>query len=750
MTDQAAATAGITGHHSAIRAGRPSVILRALARVNWTTVSLAGLLAVTAVLYLWDLGASGWANSFYSAAVLAGTKSWKAFLFGSFDASNFITVDKPPASLWVMDVSARLFGVNAWSILVPQALEGVAAVGLLYATLRRRFGHAAGLIAGAVLALTPVAVLMFRYNNPDALLVVLLVGSAYALTRALEDGRTRWLVLAGTLVGLGFLTKMLGAFLVLPGFAAVYLLAAPVSLRRRVLQTLAAGASVVLSAGWWVALVTLWPAAARPYIGGSTGNSELNLIFGYNGFGRITGNETGSVGGSGTGAWGPTGLFRMFNDAFGGQTSWLIPAALILLGGLLWLGGRSPRTDGRRAAALLWGTWLVVTALVFSFAQGIIHPYYTVALAPAIGALVGMGGVELWRHRDRLAARALLAAALAATSVWAFALLGRSPTWLPWLGPAVLIAGPLLDAALLLPPVGRRWVAALLATGVLATALAGPTAYALDTAGTPHTGAIPSAGPVVADAAGGPGGGFGSTTAGPGAALPGAGTAAGGELTAPTGGGQTGGSATGGTGTGAQGGFPGGTGGIPPQGGPGGGGGSLSGGDAPNASGGSGPSGSIPSGSGAAGPSGSIPSDGSGATSPGGVPTGSAGGGLLNAGTPAAAVTAALQKDASRYTWVAATVGAENAAGYQLASGDPVMAIGGFNGTDPWPTLSVFEQMVRSGEIHYFIASGTAGGPAAGGSADSSDITSWVESHYTATTVGGTTLYDLTRPVASS
>ena len=291
--------------------------------------------------------------------MLAGTKSWKAFLFGSFDASNFITVDKPPASLWVMDLSARLFGVNAWSILVPQALEGVAAVGILYATVRRRFGHAAGLIAGAVLALTPVAVLMFRYDNPDSLLVLLLVGSAYALTRALEGGRTRWLLLAGVLVGFGFLTKMLGAFLVLPGFAAVYLVAAPVGVRRRIVQLLAAGLSVLVSAGWWVALVTLWPAADRPYIGGSTGNSELNLIFGYNGFGRLTGSETGSVGGGG--GWGPTGLLRMFNDTFGGQASWLIPAALILGAGLIWLRGRAPRTDGKRAAALLWGSWLVIT-----------------------------------------------------------------------------------------------------------------------------------------------------------------------------------------------------------------------------------------------------------------------------------------------------------------------------------------------------------------------------------------------------
>ncbi|MDP9332291.1 MAG: glycosyltransferase family 39 protein, partial [Actinomycetota bacterium] len=169
----------------------------------WVRPALLVLLSVTAALYLWDLGASGWANSYYSAAVQAGTKSWKAFFFGSTDASNFITVDKTPASLWVMDLSARMFGVNAWSVLVPQALEGVAAVGLLFATVKRWFSPLAALIAGSVFSLTPVAALMFRFNNPDALLVLLLVAGAYSMTRALEHGRVRWIVATGVFVGFG-------------------------------------------------------------------------------------------------------------------------------------------------------------------------------------------------------------------------------------------------------------------------------------------------------------------------------------------------------------------------------------------------------------------------------------------------------------------------------------------------------------------------------------------------------------------
>ena len=267
----------------------------------WARVALVGLLAATAVAYLWNLTASGDANSFYAAAVQAGTKSWKAFFFGSIDSSNFITVDKPPASLWVMALSGRIFGFSSASMLVPQVLEGVLAVALLAASVKRWFGAGAGLLAGAMLAVTPVAALMFRFNNPDALLVCLLVASAYALVRALEDGSRRWMIAVGTLLGFAFLTKMMQAFLVVPGFALVYMVAAPTTVRRRIADLLAGGAAIIVSAGWWVAIVALWPAASRPMIDGSSDNSILNLIVGYNGLGRLTGSGGGPGGGGGGG-----------------------------------------------------------------------------------------------------------------------------------------------------------------------------------------------------------------------------------------------------------------------------------------------------------------------------------------------------------------------------------------------------------------------------------------------------------------
>ena len=393
----------------------------------WVRPALLALLVGTGVLYIAGLGQSGWANSYYSAAVQAASQSWRAWFFGSFDSSNFITVDKSPASLWIMGLSARLFGVNAWSILVPQALEGVAAVGLLYAAIRRWFSPVAALTAGAVLALSPAAALMFRFNNPDALLVLCLVAGAYSLTRALESGSTKWLLLAFSCVGFGFLAKMLQALLVVPAFGLVYLFAGPPRFGKRVWQLALGAVAMVVSAGWWIAAVQLTPASARPYIGGSQNNSLWNLMFGYNGFGRLTGDETGSVGGGtrGGGRWGATGLFRLFNNEFGGQISWLLPAALILLAAGLLFTINAPRTDRTRAAFLLWGGWLLVTGVAFSLGQGIIHPYYTVALAPAIGALVGMGAVVLWQHRANVIARLFMVAAVLVTALWSTELLSQ-------------------------------------------------------------------------------------------------------------------------------------------------------------------------------------------------------------------------------------------------------------------------------------------------------------------------------------
>lgn len=697
--------------------------------------SLAVLLVATAVLYLWGLDRSGWANSFYSAAVQAGTRSWKAMFYGSFDAANFITVDKPPAALWVMDVSARLFGVNSWSLLAPEAFEGVAAVWVLYAAVKRWFGDAAGLIAGGVLALTPVAALMFRYNNPDALLTLLLVVAAYCVVRATEKASGWWLAVAGVAVGFAFLAKLLAAFLVLPAFGLVYLLAAPAPVRRRIGHLAGAAAAVAVSSLWWPVVVSLVPAGSRPYVGGSQNNSIWNVMFGYNGLGRLTGQESGSVGGGAAGGsrWGITGLTRLFNADFGGQASWLLPAALVLLVAGLVVTWRSVRTDRSRAALVLWGGWLVVTGAVFSFGEGIIHPYYTVALAPALGAVVAVGVKLFWDRRDRWWARATLAATLGATVVWAGVLLDRSPRWHPWLAPAILVAGLAVAAVLAIGAHLLGRLTPLVAVGALVAMVAAPAAYTVDTVATAYAGAIPSAGPPV--------------TQGPGRGGPPGSPLAGGNRGRPgLGGGGFGG---GGFGGGGFGGGAGGNGGRPGLGGGGGGNGA-----AVN------PFGGTFGGFGAAGGS---PGGAAGGPSRGGAAGpfggGGGGGGLLNGSTPSAALTQYLKAGYSKpggghYTWVAATVGANEASGYQLATGDPVMAIGGFNGTDPTPTLAQFQADVAAGKIRFFIGGGRGGpgfgGPGGGSASVADQIATWIEANYTSHSVGGTNLYDLAPTAANS
>jgi 4-amino-4-deoxy-L-arabinose transferase-like glycosyltransferase len=682
-------------------------------RRRWHRPAYALLLVGTAVLYLQNIAVSGWGNSFYAAAVQAGTQNWTALFFGSLDSGNAITVDKPPASLWIMELSGRLFGFSSWSMLAPQALMAVASVALLYAAVKRVAGPGAGLLAGLVLALTPVAVMMFRFNNPDAFLVLLLVAAAYCTVRALENASWRWLLLAGLVLGFAFLAKMLQAFLVVPGFAVAYLWAAPTTVGRRIRDVLVAGVGIVVGAGWWLLAVALWPVDARPYIGGSTDNTPLELAFGYNGLGRIFGGEGNGGGGDrpsglGTGGFpggaeaaggvpgggfpgggggpgggmfgGEAGLGRLFGTAFGTQISWLLPAALILLVAALWFTRRAPRTDRMRGSLLVWGGWTVVTGLVFSFMSGTIHPYYSVALAPGIAALVALGGREAWRARATWTGRATLAVTAAVTAVWAFVMVGWSPTFLPWLRWVVLVVG-LGAAAASLIPVGRRHWGVVVAGAAVLAGIAAPTASAAVTAGTAHTGSIPTAGPAVEGAAGGSGG------------MRGAGTRFGD---------RTDGRSAGGTVPGAQGTAPG----VPGTGG--------------TASG----------------------APGTGNSAPGGP--GGFGGGPGEESVDADLV-ALLQNAGTR--WAAATTGSQGAASMELASGASVMAMGGFVGSDPYPTLQQFQQYVADGEIHYLVTGGMGGGPGGRGGA-TSEITSWVEEHYTATTVGGRTVYDLTVPTS--
>ncbi|MBK3558942.1 glycosyltransferase family 39 protein [Streptomyces sp. MBT56] len=705
---------------------------------RWARPALYGLLLAVGLAYVYNLSASGYANSFYSAAVQAGSQSWKALFFGSLDSANAITVDKPPAALWPMALSVRLFGLNSWAILAPQVLMALATAAVLNSAVRRRFGPVAGLIAVAVFALTPVAALMFRFNNPDALLALLMTVTVWCVLRALEQGRTTWLLWAGAAVGFAFLTKTLQAFLILPPLAVLYAVCAPVPVRKRIGQLALSALTMVVAGGWWVAIVELMPTSSRPYVGGSQNNSFLELTFGYNGLGRINGEETGSVGGGGGGrggggGWGETGIGRMFNSEVGGQIAWLLPAALILLVAGLWLTRKAARTDSARAAFIAWGGALVMTAAVFSFMAGIFHQYYTVALAPYVAALVAMGVTVLWEERGAWWPRAVLAGTVLATALWAYVLLGRTPDHLPWLRWAVLAGG--IAGALGLLVVGRiggRGLAVAVVGLSCAASLAGPTAYTVSTLNSGHQGSIVTAGPSAGGfgMGGGPGGG-GGRPGGPG----------GGD------GGQRGGMQQ------------------PPGQGQGQGQGQAQGqAQAQGNQQGNAPGGMPTLPGGGIAPGGTGTAFGEGMRGGGGGGGGM--GGLLNGATVDAEAKALLTKDADDYTWVAAAVGAQNAASYQLATGDPVMAIGGFNGSDPSPTLAQFKKYVAEGKIHYFVSGGGTGGGMRGGtvgeggggmgggpggmgsSGTSSQISSWVTENFTEVTVGSATFYDLTQPVS--
>ena len=656
--------------------------------IDWIAVALL-MLAATFV-FFWNLTASGYANEFYSAAAQSGSKNWEAFLWGSLDAGNAITVDKPPASIWLMALSVRLLGLSSFAILLPQALMGVVCTYLLYATVRRAWGNAAGIVAGIVFITAPVAALIFRFNNPDALLILLMLGAAVCVLRGLEPPadrhgnrvRTRWYAVAGLLIGLGFLAKQFQVLLVLPGFGLAMLLLSPTTWPRRLLDAVVALGAMVVGAGWWVLLTVLVPSGSRPYFGGSQTDSFIELTFSYNGLGRLTGNETGSVipgasealsGGSQGGMWGETGLFRLWTSDFGDQITWLAPIAFaaIILGliaatpakrGQVYFGrfyldkrggeaGLDTVARIRRAQVVIFGTWLVVTWLVFSFMAGIFHAYYTVALSPAIAVLVAIFGASLLALHDRPWMPGVAGFLIAVTSAWDMALILHSGSF-AWLGVCIGVIGVVAGLALciigfwmqdclsttwpLALKHGARGVAAI---GIVAL-LAGPIVWTTCTISTGHTGSIVTAGPS-GSMGGGPGGGD-----------------------------------------------PGGNGAMP---------------------------------------------DG--------------GSGLLGGTSANDSLVELLTQDASGYHWAAATTGSQNAASYQLASELPVMAIGGFNGSDPAPTLDEFKAYVAQGLIRYYITSGGMGGGMGGmqmgGSSAASEIAEWVAQNYTAQTIGNTTVYDL-------
>ncbi|TDC90117.1 glycosyl transferase family 39 [Saccharopolyspora aridisoli] len=676
-------------------AARPRLPLARSGEPRWSPPARWAVLAIAALLNTRALSINEWANTYYSAAVLGMTQSWKAFFYGAMDAGSFITVDKPPLALWLQALSARVFGFNTWSLLLPQAIAGVVAVWVVQHVVRRSSGPLAGVVAGLALAVTPIAVVMARHNNPDTLLGLLLVLALWAASNAIRSSQLLPLVWCAVAVGLAFNTKMLQAFFVVPVIAAVYLVAARPKWTRKLRNLGVAGVVLAAVSLSWMLVVDLVPASARPYVGGSTNNTVLDLLLGYNGFGRVEGQaqimSPGMMGGGGSPGGGPppggamprggmpggpgggmddAGLTRLFSGEVAPQIGWLFPLALLGAVAVIVHLRRRPRHDAQRADFLLWAGTLLVTAVVFTFASGTWHTYYVVALAAPLAAVVGMGVIAMWRlARDTEWWGLLLPASITTTGLWSAHLLGQNDDFLPWMGTIVAVVTLVAGVAMAIPLVllrdwrGRKrpFIAAGALVGVLAS-LAGPTAYAVTPLSTPVGATFPSAGPS-GGAHGGPGGGR---------------TADGG-----------------GRGNGAQ----------------------------PNA------------------------------LRPGGMRGGGEGGERSSGELVSSQLIRYLTDHHEDETWLVAVVGSMVAAPVILETGQPVMAIGGYNGNDPTPTVEEVERHVADGELRYVWTSGSSGVRSMGGEVDTAVVDAsmgWVAQHcaivdpaaYGGDTTSTTHLYD--------
>ncbi|MET7348644.1 ArnT family glycosyltransferase [Streptomyces mirabilis] len=682
---------------------------------RWSLPTLIAIMALATVLYSWNLSGSG-LNSFYSSAIYSGTQSWKAWFFGSLDAGNFLTVDKPPLALMVMGLSCRIFGFGTWQMMLPMVVAALGTIWILHSSVKRVFGHAAAALAALVLALTPITVAINRDNNPDTLLLLLMVSGAALGLRATRDGRLLPLLGSAVCFGLAFNTKMLQGYIALPAVFAVYLYASHLGWAKRIRNLLLAAVALAVSSFWWATAVSLVPADDRPYIGGSTDGTAWNLIFGYNGLGRVLGGEGngGGGGGGGGGFSGSAGLGRLFNDILGGQISWLIPFAGIALAGGLVLCGRAPRIDPTRAALVLWGGWLLLHYLTFATAEGTMHPYYTTAVAPGIAALCGGGGVMLFRafRGGDVRWSWVLPAGLAVTGIWAVVLLRRATDWNTWLWPAIAVVMALAVVGLFVLRSGNRvrLLAASLAAAVVA-ALAGPAAYSFAVpasaggAGGDMGGTNPTAGPSTGQ------GGFGGGRGGPGgnAGGPGGGEMPGGTQQGGQAAGQEGGQAPGGGGTGE---LPGGA----PQGGENGG---------------------FPGG-GTGGQNGEFPGDqggGENGTAPGGTggQRGGFGGGGGMGGETSSELISYLEKHQDGAKWLLAVSNSQSAGQLILSTHKPVISMYGFTGTDKGMTVARLKELVKKGELHYIQVGGSGmGGGMGGNNSTSSAVTAWVQKNATA------------------
>jgi 4-amino-4-deoxy-L-arabinose transferase-like glycosyltransferase len=664
----------------------------------WARPVLLGIAAAGALLFAWNITRAGLAP-FYSVAVKSMSVSWKAFIFGAFDPKATITIDKLAGSFLPQALSARIFGYSAWSLALPQVIEGTIAVLVMYRVVRRWAGVVPGLLAAGIFALTPIAASMFGHSMEDGALTLCLVLAADSYQRAVTDARLRSLIWAGVWVGVGFQAKMLEAWMVLPAFAIGYLVAAPTGLGRRLWQLGVAGVVMLAVSLSWIALYTFTPAGDRPYVDGSTDNSAFTMVFGYNGLERfgisVPGAVTsgpgvtsggigvirlanGTVAGAaavhpGGGGFG-TGWTKLLGSGYGPEIGWLYPlAVLALICGLCWT-RRAKRSDQVRGGFIMWGVWLLTVGLVFSKMSVIPHTAYLAALAAPLAALSAAGIVMFWRAYRADGWRGwMLPVAVAAELAWALFLWKDYGGFLPWARDAIVVAGVVAIVVLMAAWLTMRAQARLATVGLavgVAAMLAAPGVWAASVLDTKYGGTSLNASAGPAGAMGG--GTFIGVIHGP-VSSPAQPVEAG----APVPVGEAG----------AGGGFGHRRGDLDFPGGQGGGAGGI-------------------------------------------------------AATATITLSAAQQRI---YDYVSAhrdgagylmAVGSwDTAAPYIVATGQEVMPMGGFSGTVPEPTLATVQNLVRTGQLRFFLVEGTASGAGAvagfalgGRGAAEAMIDSWVQS----------------------
>jgi len=618
----------------------------------WQRLALAGVMLVSIFMNFYQLGQNGFGNLYYASAIRSMLDSWHNFFFVSLDPGGFVSIDKPPLGFWLQAASAKIFGFTPFSIFLPQALAGVLSVLLLYHLVRRHFGVAAGLLAALALAISPISVVTNRNNTIDSTLVLVMLLGAWAVIRAAETGKLRWLLLCAVFVGLGFNIKMLEAYLVVPAYGLLYLLAVPRRIWVRIGHlALAALLMLTISLSWAVA-VDLTPASSRPYVGSSQDNSEISLALGYNGIQRLLGQfgfdggNAGSTSGNTTRSFPPSGvgggtftgnfpqpgtggsgqppqglgsggmfntgnpgLLRLFNEPLGGQIVWLLPMALLGMLALAWQSRPRFRENRQQHSLILWGVWLLTMAIFYS-AASFFHQYYLSTLAPAICALFGIGVVVMWQDYRRSGWRGwLLPLALLLTALEQIHIITSDPSWGTWLIPLIAIpcalAAVILLAARLVPRLrlNARVLAPALCLGLLALLL---------------TSAVWSTIPVLANEA---------------ASLPVAG------------------------------------------------------------------------------------------------PNGQSGGGLGGNSTVDSALIRYLEAHRGSAKYLVAVVSSNEADSIILETNQPVMALGGFSGSDPILTTAQLAALVKNGTVRFFLLNGSGGGGPGGGQ---SALITWITQHTTA------------------